>query len=458
MRVPELERFIGIEVYATPSSGIGGVVREDAEDFVVEEVLADGSRAEINRSPKGQALNSSSATNQYLLCVLTKRNWDMFMALRNVAKQLRVKAGHIQIAGIKDARAVTAQYVTIKGLSAEDVQEVHVKDIEVRPIGYLRNALSAYYLLGNDFRIKIKALRLPESTVRGRITRTIEELDTIGGIPNFFGHQRFGTTRPITHLVGKAIVKRNFKKAAMLFLAKPSPNEHPSSRQVREELRKTQDFKRALKVFPKQLRYERFMLQHLADRPDDYVGAFRMLPAKLRGLFVQAYQAYLFNRFLSRRIAHGLSLNVVETGDYAVNVQRSGLAMVTMHKIISNGARAGINDAVKAGRMRLAIPLPGFKQALSQGMEGGIEGELLEEEGVSPQGFRIAANPEMSVRGELRAALSPVSDFSLDELSQSANNPSEYQAAVRFRLCRGSYATVLLRELMKPRNMVKAGF
>ena len=137
----------------------------------------------------------------------------------------------------------------------------------------------------------------------------MQELDAIGGIPNFFGHQRFGTTRPITHLVGKALVQGDFEEAAMLFLAKPSVHEHPASRQARQELETTKNFKQAQENFPKQLRFERIMLNHLADNPDDFVGAFQRLPLKLQALFVQAHQSYLFNRFLSERVKHDLPLN-----------------------------------------------------------------------------------------------------------------------------------------------------
>ena len=153
----------------------------------------------------------------------------------------------------------------------------------------------------------------------------MKELEAIGGIPNFFGHQRFGTTRPITHLVGKAIVQGDFEEAAMLFLAKPSVHEHPASRQARQELQTTGNFKQAQENFPKQLRFERIMLNHLADNPGDFVGAFQSLPVKLQALFVQAHQSYLFNRFLSERVKHGLPLNEAVDGDYVVGVERSGL-------------------------------------------------------------------------------------------------------------------------------------
>jgi tRNA pseudouridine13 synthase len=431
------------------------------EDFVVEEVLVDGSKAEISPPEhyvKRGVLGSSATKERYLLCVLVKRNWDTFQALRAIAEQLGIDAEDIHFAGIKDAKAVTAQHITLDGVTAEEIRKVQVKDIEIRPLGYFRSKLSSYFLLGNNFNITIRAISRPKSTIKKRITKSIEELNAIGGVPNFFGHQRFGTTRPITHLVGRALVKRNFRKAAMLFLAKSSLHEHPESRQAREQLRVTQDFKQALKGFPKQLHYERLMLKHLVKKPDDYVGAFRRLPIKLRELLPQAYQSYLFNRFLSRRIACGFSLVRAEVGDYVVNVERSGLPMLTMNKNASAEALTEINKAIEAGKMRLAIPLVGFKQRTSLGVQGEIEKQILEEEGISQEIFKIAGMPEIATRGELRAATTPMSNFSLNEVSEDSANPSKHKAKVSFTLYRGSYATIVLRELMKPRNLIKARF
>ena len=356
------------------------------------------------------------------------------------------------------AKALTAQHITIEGASPEQVQRIHVKDIEIRPLGYLHNRLSAYYLLGNSFHIQIRAVNHPKPVIKKRITKTVEELKAIGGIPNFFGHQRFGTTRPITHLVGKAIIKKHLEKAGMLFLAKPSPYEHPSSRQARKQLRTTKDFERALKEFPRQLRYERSMLRHLVKRPDDFAGAFRALPFKLQEMFVQAYESYLFNKFLSRRIALGMPLNMAEVGDYAVAVERSGLPIPTIHKTVTLEERTEINNSMQAGKLRIAIPLIGFKQHPSQGVQGEIEKRILEEEDVSPRDFRIPTMPELSTKGGLRAAITPINNFSADEISPDANTPRGHEVAAKFMLYRGSYATILLRELMKPRNIVKEGF
>lgn len=449
---------MGMEVYATSSFGVGGVVRHFVEDFVVEEVLVDGSKAEVKCSDKPKVLGSSAERKRYLLCVLVKRNWDTFLAIKAVAGQLGINAGNIHFAGIKDAKALTAQFITVDGVSTDEVRKVNVKDIEIRPVGYLRHKLSTYYLLGNSFNITLRAISHSKSSIKKRMEKTLEELGMFGGIPNFFGHQRFGTVRPITHIVGKALVKGNFKKAVMLFLANPSPYEHPESRKAREQLRKTQDFRQALKSFPKQLHYERLMLKHLAQKPQDFVGAFKHLPIKLRELFPQAYQAYLFNKFLSKRIVKGLALNKAEIGDYVVSVQRNGLPLLTMYKVVKAETLTEVNEAIKAGKMRLALPLIGFKQKPSQGVQGEMEKQILEEEGITFESFKINLMPEISPKGELRTALTPLNNFQLREVSVDAANPSKNMAKISFMLHRGSYATILLREIMKPRNLIKAKF
>lgn len=461
MSVPKLEKEIGIEAYATDNPGIGGIIRRHVGDFTVEEVLVDYSKAEAEPSDRvvqSGVLGSSSVRDRYLLCVLVKRNWDVFSAVKTVADQLGIDISKVQFAGLKDAKAITAQHITIEGLTIEEAQRIHIKDIDIRPIGYFHSKLSSYYLFGNAFRVTISEINHSESTIRRHVTQTIAELRSIGGVPNFFGHQRFGTTRPVTHLVGKAITKRNLARAALIFLSKPSPYEHPASRRARESLRATRDFGSALRDFPKQLRYEHLMLGHLVRKPDDYVGAFRRLPIKLRQLFLQAYQSYLFNRFLSQRMENRVPLDRAELGDEVVSQERSGLPFVAMHKTANSENLVEINRVIQEGKMQLALPLVGYRQGQLTGIQGEIEKRVMEEEGVIPDDFRIDVMPEISLRSKLRSAISPIRDFGLCEVTRDGSDVLKHQAKTSFTLLRSCYATIVLREIMKPRSMVKAGF
>ena len=243
----------------------------------------------------------------------------------------------------------------------------------------------------------------------------------------------------------------------MLFLATPSVHEHPASRQARLELETTKNFKQALENFPKQLRFERLMLNHLVDNPSDFTGAFQRLPLKLQALFVQAHQSYLFNRFLSERVKHGLPLNEAVEGDYVVGVERSGLPMTITAKVATAENLAEVNAQVKAGRLRVALPIFGVKQKLSQGIMGQIEKQVLEREGVEAHNLRVNVLSRTGGKGSLRTVVTPVRDFRLQNVL--ANEGSHRcQAKVSFMLLRGSYATVVLREIMKPADLIIAGF
>ena len=433
MPISEIDQLLGIEVYATTSEGIGGAIRESVDDFVVEEVLVDGSKANVYGNVPNRVLGSTLQKQRFLLCVLVKRNWDTFIAVKNIAKSLGIDQARVQFAGIKDAKAITAQHISIENVSIEEAGKIDVKDIQIRSVGYVREMLSLFYLLGNNFTITIKSIKDSEATIEKRIAQTIQELDAIGGIPNFFGHQRFGTTRPITHLVGKALVRGDFEEAAMLFLAKPSVHEHPASRQARQELEATKNFKHAQENFPKQLRFERLMLNHLADSPDDFVGAFQRLPMKLQALFVQAHQSYLFNRFLSERVKHGLPLNEALEGDYVVGVERSGLPMTSVVKVATAENLAEVNRQIKAGRLRVALPIFGVKQKLSQGIMGQIENEVLEQEEVEAENLRFNVLSRTGGKGGLRTAVTPVKDFKLQNVLASVDGKGS-EAKVSFML------------------------
>ncbi|NLF89334.1 tRNA pseudouridine(13) synthase TruD [Candidatus Bathyarchaeota archaeon] len=451
MPIPEVDRILGMHTYATETEGLGGVIKESADDFVVEEMLVDGSKASVTGAVPSRAIGSSAQKQRFLLCLMIKRNWDTFIATKNVAKALGIDQGRVQFAGIKDARAVTAQHITIENVPAEDAAKIDIKNVKVTPIGYIREMLSLFYLLGNNFTITATKVDAPESVVQERVQQTIQELNAIGGIPNYFGHQRFGTTRPVTHLVGRALSQGRFEDAAMLFLANPGPYEHPQSRQVRQQLQDAHDFKWAAENYPSQLRFERMMLMHLAEHPTDYVGAFRRLPEKLLALFVQAHQSYLFNRFLSERLKLGLPLNEAVVGDFVVGVERSGLPLTTMEKAVTDANLAQVNASVKAGKMRVALPIYGFRQRLSGGVMGEMEREVLNSESVNDGPVRLNELSRVGGKGGLRTALAPVKDFKL-------LSTADAKLQVSFMLFRGCYATILLREIIKPQNPATSGF
>jgi len=64
----------------------------------------------------------------------------------------------------------------------------------------------------------------------------------------------------------------------------------------------------------------------------------------------------------------------------------------------------------------------------------------------------------MSRTGELRAVVSPVKEFELQNTASKEDRSSAREVELSFMLLRGSYATMFLREIMKPEDPVSSGF
>jgi len=91
-------------------------------------------------------------------------------------------------------------------------------------------------------------------------------------------------------------------------------------------------------------------------------------------------------------------------------------------------------------------------------LQGEVEREILKSEKAAPSDFHVEHMPEVSAPGGLRTALTPIVSFSVEGPIRDEANPSKRTLCLNFMLLRGSYATVLLREFMKPRDPIKAGF
>jgi tRNA pseudouridine13 synthase len=117
-----------------------------------------------------------------------------------------------------------------------------------------------------------------------------------------------------------------------------------------------------------------------------------------------------------------------------------------------------VTAATKEGKMCVAAPLIGPKQQSSKGIQGEIEQTILEAENVTRTAFKIPYMPEATAEGRVRAVLNPVWNLVQEEISEDKENEGKQMMKIGFTLNRGSYATVLLREFMKPQDLIQAGY
>jgi tRNA pseudouridine13 synthase len=431
MEVPEIEKKIGISLYSTDIEGTGGWLRQEVEDFIVREIT--------NRE--------EGKEGKYLILELTKRDWDTHHLTRTLSKVLQISQKRIGVAGTKDKRALTTQKISIFDIDASEVEHVHLKDIELKVLGRSRKSIELGDLWGHDFTRIIRNIASSPEETKKLLDKTTNEILAQSGVPNFFGIQRFGSIRPVTHLVGKAIVEGDFEKAALLYIAEPFPDEPDETKEARQFVKETHDFKEGLKTYPLRLGHERAMMNHLIANPNDFAGTFLVLPKNLYRMFVHGYQSYIYNIILCRRIEKGLPLNQAVEGDIVCFKNDAGLPDSSKTEKVTAETVAGVNRLIKRKRAFITAPLPGYNTEFASGVPGEIEQEVLQELSVPLEGFNIEKIPEMSSKGTRREVLlqaEPKFEVADDEL-----NPGKSKVVLEFMLPKGSYATTVLREYMK---------
>jgi tRNA pseudouridine13 synthase len=397
--IPKIDSQIGISVYSTKFEGIGGKIRSSSEDFEVSEVISD------------KSLKLISEQNDYAVYKLKKKNIDTNHALSDIfrKKGLRLKA-----LGLKDASAITEQFVCSnnKGRSIDNYVS---SKYSLQKIGYVKKPLSKKDMIGNHFKIKIVDSK---NTLSG-----FKEEDKI---LNFYGYQRFGSKRAVTHLIGKAILQKDFEKAVELILSFRSPFDSKENNEIREKLIDKSNFEKYFDQVPVQMDIERLVLREMIDSGDSQ-KSIRQVPLPLRRFYIQAYQSFLFNHTLSSAFSDGENLFKPQEGDVCFDFK--GI----------------IGKYLKGSDQRLAIPFVGYSYYKKTRFDYQIS-KVLSSEEISPRDFFIKEMQEVSNEGGFRQAAISCSDYS------SENDTLE------FTLSRGSFATILLREIMKPDDPLSAGF
>lgn len=429
----DLERTVGMEWYVSDADGVGGRLRDRPEDFRVREL----------ETVAPEPVDADPGAYPHLVFRATLRRWDTNDIARELANRAGISRERVSWAGTKDKHAVTTQLFSVDGLAPGDLPDVPGADCEV--VGRTGRPVLFGDLAGNAFEVVVRDPDAPD-----RADAVADDLRTFAGgtvgVPNYFGHQRFGSLRPITHETGLAVVRGDWEDAVMTYVAESSEREPDATRAARGFVRETRDWTAALEEFPGRLRYERAMLHSLAetggDRPEDFRVALETLPANLQQLVVNAAQSYAFNRMLSERLERGLPFDRPVEGDVVCFVDSEArdagverpdtdrLQRVTADRV-DTVARHCERD-----RAFVTAPLVGTETDLGDGRPGDIERAVLSELGLSPGDFDLPG--EFGSTGTRRAVL-----------VRTEVDVTREPLTFAFRLPTGSYATVLLREFLK---------
>ncbi len=397
--IPNLDSQIGIDVYSTKFSGIGGKIRVEPEDFQVTELISKKVESSINDQ------------NGYAVYKLKKKRIDTNHALSGIFRQtgLRLKS-----LGLKDASAVTEQFVC-SGHTGKAIENFSSDKYSLKHLGYVKKPLSKKDMIGNHFKLKISECQ-----------NNLESFTEYEKILNFYGYQRFGSKRPVTHLIGKAILQMDFSKAVDLILSFTSSYDSKENTEIRQKLSDKANYQQYFDQVPVQMDIERMVLKEMIEHGEP-IRAIRIIPVSLRRFYIQAYQSFIFNQSLSAAFLDGEDLFEAQSGDVCFDY---------------NGI---IGKYVKGMDQNLALPFVGYSYYKKTRFDFQIS-KILEQEEILPKDFFIKEMQEASSEGGFR------------QTAIHCSNYSAHDNVVEFSLSRGSFATILLREIMKPQDPMIAGF
>jgi len=192
--------------------GIGGRIKAQPEDFVVEEVPL--------YQPCGEG------THVYFR--VEKTGLSTMRAVGDIAHALGRAPRDIGYAGLKDADAVTTQTFSVEHVNPDTVRRLALPRMLVVDVSRHTNKLKLGHLAGNRFTIKIRDV----DPARAGDVRGMMETFNKRGVPNYFGPQRFGM-RGDKWEVGRALLREEYDEMVQVLLGRVKPSDYGDVRRAR---------------------------------------------------------------------------------------------------------------------------------------------------------------------------------------------------------------------------------
>ncbi|MCS7033695.1 MAG: tRNA pseudouridine(13) synthase TruD, partial [Phycisphaerae bacterium] len=390
--------------------GVGGLLKSRPEDFFVQEI----------------PLYEPCGDGEHVFFEIQKTGLTTFGAVERLAQALGVSSREIGYAGLKDCRAVTRQVLSVRGVPPERVRSLRLEGIEVLWVDRHTNKLRLGHLAGNRFVIRLRQVN-PVDVLRAR--QIVQELHR-RGMPNYFGDQRFGRRRD-NHLLGACLIRGRPEELLRRLLGTPDAGLDDPQEFLARKLFDENDLEQSLRSWPRRAGLERRTLARLI-RTGRAGSAVRSIDPKLRRLWISALQSAMFNQAVARRIDR---LDRLMPGDLAFKHD--------------NGACFAVTDPPaeqpRADRFEISPtgPVFGYRMTLPEGEVLTIEQEILKSHGLTIGHFRQDGRDR--AKGTRRPLRVQPRDL------QVAGGVDEHgpHITLAFTLPPGSYATVLLREVMK---------
>eukprot|EP00698_Gefionella_okellyi_P002456 TRINITY_DN1231_c0_g1_i1.p1 TRINITY_DN1231_c0_g1~~TRINITY_DN1231_c0_g1_i1.p1 ORF type:complete len:550 (+),score=75.89 TRINITY_DN1231_c0_g1_i1:495-2144(+) len=264
------------------------------------------------RSKRKRAAVAAAAIPEdcrYIRFVLRKRNRETAEAISCLSQYANLSPSAFQVAGTKDRRGVTSQFVTVSTVLAGCetlLLAAQRAGLEVGNFSYVRTPYSLGMLRGNRFSVVVRNIACGEvSQMQHRMDLWVQK-----GFVNYFGMQRFGALRGYGAAdVGRAMLQQKWHEALRMMLAPCDSSEDPQRRRAFDIFTSTQDVRATLLHLPQYMTLQRRILCALRDSAGDEQGRYSEAQyanaicntGKRMEFYVHAYQSLVWNLAVTER-------------------------------------------------------------------------------------------------------------------------------------------------------------
>lgn len=150
------------------------VFNSSNRDFTVEEI----------------PLYEFSGTGEHLVVKIRKKDLTTWEMLTILSQHLGIKTREIGYAGLKDKHAMTIQYISIMATLESKLDSFSHPQIKILHTTRHDNKIRVGHLKGNKFKMRFKKVL---GVQKDKLDSVLAWIAT-NGVPNYFGHQRFGNS------------------------------------------------------------------------------------------------------------------------------------------------------------------------------------------------------------------------------------------------------------------------